>query len=106
MQINKRNINLTSTVSTEKETCFKLNALQGYWRCAQILKATKQWGDALEVLFDGLDRCDEMGQDVRVNFVSEILKNLANMPPGGSTVYIPQKLHEHTARWVHCLLPA
>ena len=83
-----------------------MNALQGYWRCAQILKATKEWGDALEVLFDGLDRCDEMGQDVRVNFVSEILKNLANMPPGGSTVYIPQKLHEYTARWVHCLLPA
>ena len=31
------------------------------------------------------------------------LKNLANMPPGGSTVYIPQELHKHAARWVHCL---
>ena len=64
---------------------WELNPLQGYWRCAQINKAMGRWVEALEALFDGLDCCEEMGQDVRANFVSEILKNLTNMPLGGSS---------------------
>ena len=85
------------------QVSIELIPLQGYWRCAQIHKAMGRWEQSLEALFGGMECC-EMGQDVRVNFASEILKNLTYMPSGGSTVYYPKDLHKQAVRWVHCLL--
>ena len=53
---------------------YNVLVLQGYWRCAQILKPKKNYNEALGYLSSGLLRCADMTAEIKAQFAAEIFR--------------------------------